>query len=89
MTRLRNPHLILLGESLVAALLVALEVSTVFPRQMSPEGGERKHDGDVAHVTRILWRLLLFLLLCFRLLKMLRTFCRWKFIAMRVNAALL
>jgi len=84
---LKDPHLILLGESLVAALLVALEVSTVFPRQMSPEGGERKHDGYVAHVTRILWRLLLFLLLCFRLLKMIITFCRWKFFEMRVYAA--
>ena len=66
----RNPpiflswgYLVLLGKGLVAAVLVALEVSAVFPRQVSPEGGEGEHDGDVAHVAGILGRLALLLLL--------------------------
>ena len=42
--------------------LRTLEVGAVFPGEVSPEGGEGEHDGDVAHVARVLGRLLLLLL---------------------------
>ena len=53
---------VLLGVGLLAALLWTLEVGAVFPGEVSPEGGEGEHDGDVAHVARVLGRLLLLLL---------------------------
>ena len=61
-------YLILFGERLVASLLGALEVGAVLSRQVSPEGGEGEHDGDVTHVALVLGGLLLLLLNIARLL---------------------
>ena len=58
----------MLGKGLFAAVLLALVVSAVLSRQMSPEGGEGEHDGNVAHVALVLGRLLLLLLLALALL---------------------
>ena len=54
--------LILFGKCLFTSFFGTLVISAVFSSQMPPQCSQGKHDWDVAHVTRIFWRLFLLFL---------------------------